>query len=198
MKLINLIGQRFGRWTVQSRDGGGWACLCDCGTVKTVGGYQLRNGKSLSCGCLANELKTRHGHARKRNRSTTYQAWYSMIQRTTNPRTKQFEDYGGRGITVCDEWRDFAVFLADMGERPAGLLLDRIDNDRGYSKDNCRWTTRAEQQTNQRRTRWLTIDGATKPLATLAREAGLYPTLVRNRIVNGGWSPERALRTPVT
>ncbi len=120
-----------------------------------------------------------------------------MIQRTTNPRTKQFKDYGGRGITVCSEWQEFSAFLADMGERPRGLLLDRTDNDKGYSKGNCRWATRAQQQTNQRRTRWLTVDGVTKPLAVLAHEAGLYPTLVRNRIAKG-WSPERALQTPVT
>jgi hypothetical protein len=195
----NYLGRQFIRWTVESWDHEArkWNCVCACGNRGLISSARLLNGATKSCGCLAQEQKTIHGHARKRNRSTTYQAWYSMIQRVTNPRTKQFKDYGGRGIVVCNERRDFTAFLADMGERPTGLLLDRIDNDKGYSKGNCRWATRSQQQTNQRRTQWLTIDGAMRPLAELAREAGLYPALVRNRIANG-WSPERALRAPVT
>jgi hypothetical protein len=121
-----------------------------------------------------------------------------MIQRCTNPNTKQFKDYGGRGITVCDEWLSFDAFLRDMGEKPDGLLIDRIDNDAGYSKQNCKWSSRREQQSNQRRTWHLTVGGVTKPLADWVRErGGLYPALVRNRITKG-WSVERALGITVS
>ena len=198
MERIDITGQRFGRWTVQGWAGTKWRCLCDCGATNEVGGYQLREGLSLSCGCLRKEQLTRHGHARKRNRTPTYKTWYAMIQRCTNPKTKQFKDYGGRGIKVCDEWLSFDAFLRDMVECPAGNSLDRIDNDAGYSKENCRWTTRAEQQRNQRRTRWLTVDGVTKTLPEWARERGLYTSLVRNRIVKSGWTVERALGMTVS
>ena len=198
--FIDMTGQRIGRWTViapaMHRK---WLCICDCGNKREVQGAALRRGATSSCGCWKAEKLTRHGHARKNgHRTPTYQCWYAMIQRTTNPNVKQFKDYGGRGIAVCDEWRDFANFLADMGERPEGMSLDRINNDGGYSKSNCRWASRKEQQLNQRRTRWLTIGGETKPLAVWARESGLYPCLVRNRIVNRGWSHKRAITTPIT
>lgn len=193
-------GVKFGRWTVDSwnDDDRKWVCVCDCGNRGLISSARLRSGVTASCGCLALELRTKHGHARKHGkRTTTYRAWYAMIQRTTNPNTKQFNDYGGRGIVACEEWRDFANFLKDMGERPSGLTLDRIDNDKGYSKENCRWATRHEQQLNRRCTRYLTVDGITKPLSVWAKERGLYTTLVRNRIVKG-WPVGRALSVTVS
>lgn len=195
LRGLRFVNLDVGPWDSAARK---WECTCCCGRVRLVSSHRLLSGLTKSCGCKRNEMLTRHGHARKNGRrTTTYQAWYSMIQRTTNPRYKQAKDYILRGISVCDEWRDFVNFLADMGERPAGLQLDRIDNDRGYSKDNCRWATRTQQMHNTRVCRHLTIGGVTKPLPVWARERGLYPALVRNRIVKCGWTPERAVRTPI-
>ena len=168
-RIVDLVGQRFGRLTVLDRaDTGGcrvrWSCVCSCGISVIVQGNHLRSGATTSCGCALSAAaqrrvrehglpdNTRHGHGSSRagTRTTTYVVWMNMIQRTTNPRNPAWRDYGGRGITVCKRWRDFAAFLADMGERPDGLTLDRIDNDRGYEPGNCRWATWSEQRRNQR------------------------------------------------
>ena len=191
---INIAGLRFGRWLVLDQSENTWSrkwnCRCDCGTTRAVNGRALRSGKTKSCGCLAREMMIRHGHASKK--TGTYTCWYSMIQRCTNKNYKQFSDYGGRGIGLCDEWRSFACFLADMGERPAGLTLDRIDNSGGYNKQNCRWATRAQQQRNTRRNKFVMIDGRPVMMMDVARGRGLCVTTVRVRL-HRGWSMERAL-----
>jgi hypothetical protein len=142
-----------------------------------------------------------HGHRarvfRREPEGRTYVAWCGMKDRCTRPTNKAFANYGGRGIRVCDEWlNDYPRFLADMGLSPDGGLLDRIDNDKGYSPENCRWATRVEQNNNRRSCRVLTVAGRAQTMAQWEREAGIPRGLIRQRIFRLGWSPERAVSTP--
>ena len=153
-------GVRFGSLAVVRRAQNGkagdvrYSCSCDCGKEHVVSARLLRDGSSTSCGCKRYSLiakssriqKTTHGRSRDR----IYMVWNSMIQRCVNPRHRRYADYGGRGITVCDRWMKFENFLADMGEKPDGLTLDRIDNGRGYEPENCRWATYSQQNKNRR------------------------------------------------
>lgn len=163
----DLSGQTFGRLTALSRApnqvhrGGGkatrWNCICFCGKAVTVLAHSLTKGNTKSCGCWKREAPngmTTHGHARGYKRSGTLRTYRAMITRCTNSSVLNFKDYGGRGITVCDRWlgpHGFENFLADMGERPEGLSIDRIENDGNYEPWNCRWATQLEQNRNRRR-----------------------------------------------
>ncbi len=160
---IDLTGQRFGRLVVlrylYSQHGRRpvWLCHCDCGKQKELLGDYLNRGQTQSCGCLQRELsrergqkRIAHGHGRRNQQSPTYQSWYSMKQRCLNPKHGRYKDWGGRGIKVCGRWLNFENFLSDMGVRPAGKTIDRIDNDGDYGLDNCKWSTSKEQSNNRR------------------------------------------------
>lgn len=143
-----------------------WFCQCKCGGTHIVSSNRLLGGKVKSCGCYRKErgiehgakVKLRHGNARG-NGSREYQVWNAMKMRCTNPKHKQYSYYGGRGITVCEKWLTFEGFLADMGRRPEGerYSLDRIDNSKGYYKENCRWATPKQQNNNTRFNRMITL-----------------------------------------
>lgn len=155
--LIDIAGRRFGRLEVislieSSNQRRFWQCKCDCGVEKIVEGHSLRRGKVLSCGCLLRETTRDRSRTHGLTKSRTHVIWVAMKQRCTNPKTKRYDLYGGRGITVCDRWmHSFENFLADMGEVPDGLSLDRFpDVDGNYEPGNCRWATDVEQVYNRR------------------------------------------------
>ena len=188
---IDLTGQKFGRLTVVShagRDKHGnakWNCVCDCGAERTVIGSSLRSGGSLSCGCWQRDLaRSRAGQATKHgmHSTPTYYSWTNMLTRCNNPNFRQYQNYGGRGIKVCERWLEFANFLEDMGERPEGTTLDRIDNDGNYEPGNCRWATQEEQLYN--RTSTVTWQG--KTLLEWHKETGMNYYTMYSRLKRYG------------
>lgn len=160
-----------------------WVVTCHCGKEFKVDSYQLVAGHTRSCGCLRlaglKARSTRHGQAGRGRKTAAYRVWRNMHTRCSNPHFRQFHRYGGRGITVCPEWADFAAFYADMGDPPIGHTLERVDNDAGYSRANCRWATRQEQARNTSRVRSITIDGVTRRLTEWAERLGMpHPSLL--------------------
>lgn len=157
-KVKDLTGQRFGRLTaveVAGRDKWGnvkWRCACECGSETVAVSASLTNGNTASCGCLQREAAAAINRTHGMWRSRIYKVWETMKQRCGNPLNKKYGDYGARGITYDPSWEAFENFLKDMGESyKEQLSLDRVDNNKGYSKENCRWATRSVQQRNQRK-----------------------------------------------
>jgi len=139
----------------------------------------------------------KHGSASQTGRTAVYNAWVNMKQRCLNPKHPSYPDYGQRGIAVCDRWiESFSAFASDMGPKPAGASLERRENDKGYSPDNCYWATREQQQSNRRANVLLMLDGRTQTLKRWAKELGISHITLRARIVDLGWPIEKALTTP--
>lgn len=193
-----MKGLVFGRLEVMEMAGNDrhmnllWLCRCQCGKEKIIKGSSLRSGATQSCGCLrdqiARTIHVTHGHRRHTQKNATYTTWISMIQRCTNPNAMGWENYGGRGIKVCDRWlNSFEDFLADVGERPStSHSIDRFpDNNKGYEPNNVRWATRKEQMNNRRNCRYLTHNGKTQTIQQWRRELGLGRGVIDGRLKAG-------------
>lgn len=204
--LTILGGESYGRLTIVSEaerliSGGQskrqFLCRCECGNTVTAQLTHLRTGHTVSCGChrknQLGESRRTHGKAGSR----TYRIWSDMNSRCYTPSSTGYKFYGGRGIRVCRRWKkSFLAFVADMGECPEGMTIDRYPDQNGdYKPSNCRWATMAQQQRNRRSNRLITHDGRTQCLAAWAEETGLPKSTIRNRLLLG-WTVERTMTTP--
>lgn len=208
MKLIDLTRQKFVKLTVIAQAGKNkhghieWLCLCDCGKQTIVPGCCLKTGNTKSCGCLQREvvskIMTTHGHNSKTGKSKVYQSWDDMTQRCGNPNRKQYKNYGGRGIRICQRWKKFTNFLKDMGEPPTRqYTLDRINNNGNYCKSNCRWATRKQQSQNRRNNIMITHNNKTQCLSAWSDELGINYKTLWYRLFKYGWSQTKAFNTPI-
>lgn len=205
LTVKDRLHQRVGRLVVIQRmanrqEGGAlracWLCRCDCGNSIIVTGHALgkglsRHGGTRSCGCLLREKPIKHGM----RETKVYRCWHMMVQRCTNPKNAAFHRYGGRGILVCEAWRDFRNFYADMGDPSPTQSIDRTDNNLGYFKENCRWATRLEQGNNRMSNKIIEFNGRSQTLSQWAKETSLGKACLWGRIMSG-WSIERALTVP--
>lgn len=202
-KVIDITGQRFGRLTVIGFDKQDefrqymWLCKCDCGNVVSIRGYSLRSGNTQSCGCIQKEtnLKLRQTHGMTKTR--IYNIWQSMKQRCSTPSVSCYKYYGGRGISVCDEWQSFEPFYqwAISNGYADNLTIDRIDVNGNYEPINCRWITIQEQQRNKRGNHHITFNGETKTLQEWADGLGIHHVTLLERLNRWG-SVEEALTIP--
>lgn len=203
-RVKDMTGQTFNRWTVIEYAGlnkhsvATWLCKCVCGNTGNVIGHALRTGHSKSCGCQRKDAqRSRPGNHGMRG-TPTYNVWDKMIGRCHRPSDNNYPSYGQRGIIVCDKWRgSFVNFLADMGEKPHGKTLDRINNNEGYTPENCRWATHKEQSRNTRRNKLITFQGETHCIAEWAEITGISACNIKQRLAKYNWPVERALTEPV-
>ena len=205
---IDISGQRFGRLIaierveVPNSTRAMWRCKCDCGNEKITSGVNLRRGKALSCGCLHKETvakinketKTKHGESQSR----LYSIWRGMKKRCYCKKHEAYHNYGGRGISICDDWlssfEKFQKWALSHGYDKS-MTIDRVDVNGNYEPQNCRFITKAEQSRNRRTNHLLTLDGETKTISEWAEITGLGKNVILSR-VNMGWTDEDALRRP--
>lgn len=196
---LDLTGHRYGKLLVlreAQRDEAGrtrWECSCDCGESVTVRTSLIRRGATRSCGCLFLEGNhVTHGLGKP----PEYGVWAKMKYRCLNSRSPAFHDYGGRGITVCERWLDFANFYVDMGPRPdPSYTIERKDTNGNYCPENCVWATRVEQANNKRTTRFIEYNGETLSFTQMCRKYNKSRSVIKWRI-RSGWSVGRAMSTP--
>lgn len=205
-KFKDISGQRFGRLVAVEPVGKTparktvWLCRCDCGQSPRVVSGDLASGKVVSCGCHKAESAKSRFSTHGLRRSPLYGTWANMVNRCTNPNSDDYADYGGRGITICDEWQrnfqafhDYVTRLSGYGN--PGYTLDRADNSLGYQPGNMRWATATEQSRNRRYNHLVTHLGKTQCLSAWAEETGIKADTIRARL-RLGWSIDRALSTP--
>lgn len=205
-KFVDLTGAVFGKLLVLERQkspelkhaASRWLCKCECGNTLTVRADSLRRGQQ-SCGCYRSEETIekvrevgRQNKTHGKTLTSTYHSWMTMKARCSNPNSNRHSNYGGRGIKVCERWAKFENFLEDMGERPDGMSLDRINSDGDYEPGNCKWSTQKEQQNNRRNNMLIELDGVTMTLAQWSEKTGFDATTISTRI-RRGWSCHDAL-----
>lgn len=189
----DLTGRRFSRLVVVEeaprlgrRRRVAWRVVCDCGGTAIVSSNMLNRGHTRSCGCLqrerAAELARKKNYRHGMTSTPTHNSWHAMVGRCNVPTSTNYARYGARGVTVCERWLTFENFLADMGERPEGATLDRIDNSKGYKPGNARWATPTQQTRNRRNTRRVVFKGELRPLAEVAEELGVTSARMRERL----------------
>ncbi len=205
MRAVDILGMKFGRLSVIERSGvkSGyvtWKCACDCGSIVVIDGKSLRAKRSTSCGCRSREHARAMGlknATHKRTKTKEYRAWNGMHGRCENPRVPIYPRYGGRGISVCERWKSFENFLADMGMAPSkSYQIDRIDNDGNYEPSNCRWATASQQARNRRTNKLFFIDGEMLCACEIAERFAMRVDRLYARL-NHGWTIERAVHTPI-
>lgn len=206
-RAIDVTGKKFNRLTALGPTGQDrqnqmvWLCRCDCGNLTFVSSSNLRIGHTKSCGCLHGEVLSERSVIHNMSGTKIYATWTHLIQRCINPSDAAYDRYGGRGISVCAEWRfsfeDFYACVSGLSHfNERGYTLDRINNDGDYEPSNIRWSTQTEQARNKRNSRYFTYGGKTQTATEWGEQFGLeYKTLLAR--LNRGWDMERALRTPV-
>ncbi len=206
-KHVDLVGLKFGRLTVtgflgtlptgtKAGNRPCYLCLCECGNEVKAWKGQLVRGLKRSCGCLFKEVLDQRNTTHGKSKSKEFKIWQGVISRCELKKATGYNRYGGAGIEVCPEWRrSFEAFLSDMGPAPTrDHSLDRIDNTKGYSKENCRWATWKQQSYNSKRTRLITLEGVTANLSDWGRASGVN-SVIGDRLKRG-WAVERAILTP--
>lgn len=184
----SIVGERFGRLVAHNEHDDAppsirkYVCTCDCGNTVSVAACSLVSGASKSCGCLHRDVITKHGNYK----SPTYSSWVAMVSRCTNPSCGPYKHYGGRGVRVCDRWlNSFQAFLDDMGERPQGTSIDRVNGSLLYSKETCKWSTRKEQIENRAVTIYVDFNGVRMTLKTASELSGIRYVTLRGRYARG-------------
>ena len=183
-KLINLQGRIFGRWRVLHHFRGSfWACICECGVERNVHAGRLKNLQSQSCGCKKREETRERFRVHGMSGSKIFNIWKNMLDRCNNPNAAAYRHYGGRGITVDPRWLSFENFFADMGLKPRGMSLDRIDNNGPYGPKNCAWRSDKNQANNRRNAVRIVLDGIEDSLEGHSARTGIkYHTLYKRHL----------------
>lgn len=201
--LKDLTGEKFNHLTVVERatnDGKRvmWKCKCDCGGEIITRGHSLQTGHTVSCGCVSSQRLAEHRNKHGKVGSRVYGIWQGMKDRCYNPGSTKYYLYGGRGIAVCEEWKEsFEAFYRDMGDPPTGYSIDRKDPNKGYCKDNCRWASSFEQARTKRTNILISWRGEERVLEDWATHLGMNVATLYARVVRYKWDVERAFTRPI-
>jgi hypothetical protein len=203
--MKDITGQRFGKLVVLKVDhldlrrrSWWWHCKCDCGSTCIIDGHSLRSGNTQSCGCLRLERLSEKLFVHGKSKDPLYDVWIALKARCLDSNNTNFVHYGGRGITVCDDWLEFVPFqdwALDSGYKK-GLSIDRIDNNKGYYPENCRWVSHKVNNRNKRNNHLVTYKGETKIVTVWAESLNMPPSVLMHRLNQYKWSVEKAIETP--